>query len=182
MKHALVIGGTGMLAETTLWLADQGYHVSVVVRNKQKMDKLIERSTRSDKLIPVLVDYKNTEGLIHRLREDFERHGTPQLVVAWIHSDAGKAREVILHEVAKATVPFNLYIILGSSHNRDVFRQEINVPDHGTLHIVQLGYVVEGNRSKWLVHDEIAHGVIDAIRNEKMEHVVGVLEPWEHRP
>ncbi|MFG6117687.1 hypothetical protein [Thalassobacillus sp. B23F22_16] len=30
MKHGLVVGGTGMLAETTLWLADQGYHVSVV--------------------------------------------------------------------------------------------------------------------------------------------------------
>ncbi|GGC78320.1 short-chain dehydrogenase [Thalassobacillus devorans] len=182
MKHALVVGGTGMLAETTLWLADQGYHVSVVARNKRKMDKVLKRSPHTDQLIPVLVDYKNTEELIHRLSRNFERYGTPRLVVAWIHSDAEKAREVILREIAKASVRFDVYLILGSSHSREEFRQKIDVPEHGTLHIVQLGFVMEGNRSRWLTHEEIASGVIEAIKKEKMEHIVGVLERWERKP
>ncbi len=33
MAHALVIGGTGMLADTTLWLVKNGYDVSVIGRN-----------------------------------------------------------------------------------------------------------------------------------------------------
>lgn len=30
MKHALVIGGSGMLAKVSLWLAENGYTVSVI--------------------------------------------------------------------------------------------------------------------------------------------------------
>ncbi len=30
--HALVIGGTGMLADVSLWLVREGYYVSVIAR------------------------------------------------------------------------------------------------------------------------------------------------------
>ena len=33
MKHVLVVGGSGMLADVSLWLNNQGYHVSVIARN-----------------------------------------------------------------------------------------------------------------------------------------------------
>lgn len=182
MKHGLVVGGTGMLAKTTIWLADNGYYVSVLARNRRKMDKLLEQSHKRGQLIQIPVDYKNHEELKHRLRENFEQNGTPCLVVAWIHSDAVKAREIIIQEVSKTSIPFDLYIILGSSSNREVVRQNIAVPEHCTLHIVQLGFVVENNGSRWLTHDDIAGGVIEAIKHEKIEQVVGVLEPWSRRP
>ena len=36
MEHALVIGGTGMLAKVAIYLAEKDYHVSVVGRNYEK--------------------------------------------------------------------------------------------------------------------------------------------------
>lgn len=33
MKHALVVGGTGMLADVSIWLVNQGYQVSIIARN-----------------------------------------------------------------------------------------------------------------------------------------------------
>ncbi|MFG6116212.1 short-chain dehydrogenase [Halobacillus sp. MO56] len=182
MKHALVIGGTGMLAETTIWLAGNGYHASVLARNRRKTDKLLEQSRHREHLTPILVDYHNLETLKQRLRENFEQYGTPSIVVAWIHSDAEKTRDIIIQEVSKTFLPFDLYIILGSSTNREVFRQNIAVPEHCTLHIIQLGFVIENNDSRWLTHNEIAGGVIEAIKHEKVEHIVGVLEPWNRRP
>ncbi|SEB10110.1 hypothetical protein SAMN05421743_11696 [Thalassobacillus cyri] len=182
MKHGLVVGGTGMLAKTTIWLADNGYHVSVLARNQRKTDKLLEQSRHREQLTPVLVDYNNHEVWKQRLRENFERNGNPRLVVAWIHSDAEKARKIIIQEVSKTSIPFDLYIILGSSSNREVVRQNTAVPEHCTLHIVQLGFVVENNGSRWLTHDDIAGGVIEAIKHEKIEHIVGALEPWNLRP
>jgi hypothetical protein len=35
MRHALVIGGSGMLAGASLWLARQGREVTVIGRNPQ---------------------------------------------------------------------------------------------------------------------------------------------------
>ena len=40
MAHALVIGGTGMLADTSCWLVNDGYHVSVIGRSVHRMEDL----------------------------------------------------------------------------------------------------------------------------------------------
>ncbi|MGY3190168.1 hypothetical protein ACVWXS_004902 [Lysinibacillus sp. TE18511] len=37
MRHALVVGGTGMLSGVSLWLLNQGYHVSIIARNSDCM-------------------------------------------------------------------------------------------------------------------------------------------------
>ena len=44
MAHALVIGGTGMLADTSLWLVNNGYHVSVIGRSAHRMEDLRNRT------------------------------------------------------------------------------------------------------------------------------------------
>ncbi|MEK8198286.1 hypothetical protein [Lysinibacillus sp. FSL M8-0134] len=47
MTHALVIGGTGMLANTSLWLVNNGYHVSVIGRNANRMERLLNKANNS---------------------------------------------------------------------------------------------------------------------------------------
>lgn len=56
MKHALVIGGSGMLANTSLWLANEGFTVSVIGRDNHKLIKL---TGMSKNIIPISVDYYN---------------------------------------------------------------------------------------------------------------------------
>ena len=43
MRHALVIGGSGMLAGASLWLAREGHEVSVIGRNPQKLKRLCDQ-------------------------------------------------------------------------------------------------------------------------------------------
>lgn len=69
MKHALVIGGTGMLSKVSTWLAANDYHVSVIGRNQEKMQRLLSSAESSLRMTPVLVDYTNDEELSKQLRQ-----------------------------------------------------------------------------------------------------------------
>ena len=51
MKHALVVGGTGMLSEVCMWLVNQNYHVSVIGRNPEKMRGLVENAEKRKNII-----------------------------------------------------------------------------------------------------------------------------------
>ncbi|WP_191126266.1 Rossmann-fold NAD(P)-binding domain-containing protein [Cerasibacillus terrae] len=44
MKHALIVGGAGMLSNVSLWILDKGYHVSIIARNPRRIKNLIERT------------------------------------------------------------------------------------------------------------------------------------------
>jgi len=54
MEHALVIGGSGMLAEACLWLAGRGFRVTVIGRNRDKLNRL---ATRDNRIVPLSADY-----------------------------------------------------------------------------------------------------------------------------
>jgi hypothetical protein len=47
---------------------------------------------------------------------------------------------------------------------------------------VILGFVLDGNSSRWLTNDEISAGVIKAIEQPEEISIVGSIEPWERRP
>lgn len=59
MKHGLVIGGTGMLKDVSVWLIKEGNHVTVIRRQQKKMQKLINEAKNASNLTPLLVDYRN---------------------------------------------------------------------------------------------------------------------------
>ncbi|MGE8035553.1 hypothetical protein B1B04_13950 [Lysinibacillus sp. KCTC 33748] len=59
MKKWLVIGGTGMLKDVSLWLIQQGNHVTVIGRQQKKMQNLIDENKNGSKLSAILVDYTN---------------------------------------------------------------------------------------------------------------------------
>jgi hypothetical protein len=47
---------------------------------------------------------------------------------------------------------------------------------------VVLGFVEGGSGSRWLSHDEISAGVVNAVVEEGGRHIVGVVDPWSARP
>ena len=53
MEHVLVIGGSGMLAKVAIYLVEKDYHVSVVGRNYEKMQMIINESTNQSKFSAV---------------------------------------------------------------------------------------------------------------------------------
>ncbi|KHD86247.1 SDR family NAD(P)-dependent oxidoreductase [Bacillus ginsengihumi] len=182
MRHALVVGGTGMLSAVTIWLENNGYHVSVIARDVQRMEKVIAKSQRPSRITPVMVDYRNHNELRKRLSEVSEKHGAIDLVVAWIHSDAKHALHIINQVIAKSTHHWNLFHVLGSSADLLQFKQTSPHSEHCNYHQIQLGFVIEHNHSRWLSNKEISDGVIEAIKKGVPTYTVGVMEPWELRP
>ncbi|NLG69565.1 MAG: hypothetical protein GX496_08420 [Firmicutes bacterium] len=47
---------------------------------------------------------------------------------------------------------------------------------------VILGFVVEPSGSRWLTHDGISPGVLEAIDRDAPRWIVGTVEPWSARP
>ena len=182
MKHALVVGGTGMLSDVSLWLVDQGYHVSIVARNPERMEELMGKTVSSEKITPLFVNYTNEEKLQEQISDTIKKNGNINIVVAWIHSIAENALAIITNKVSKNQKEWELFHILGSSTDLDKIQQKISVPGNCLYHQVQLGFVVENNHSRWLTNKEISLGTITAIKTKQKQMIVGQLEPWEDRP
>ncbi|GIO31727.1 MULTISPECIES: short-chain dehydrogenase [Paenibacillus] len=180
MKHALVVGGSGMLAKASLWLADQGYIVSVIGRSSRKMNKLTEACST---IIPMLVDYNDEELLTREICSSVAAHGAYNIVVAWIHRNDAKIIHAISNAIRSASDrEWSLYHVLGSRSNLDEIGEEIGGIPNCEYHQVQLGFVIENEASRWLTNDEISNGVIHSIQNGAKRTVVGTLTPWEKRP
>lgn len=182
MKHALVVGGTGMLSGVPIWLLENGYHVSVIARRAERMDKLIKKTNSDREITPLFVNYKNVDELQKKIRATIKQNGKIELVVAWIHSDAKDALDTIAKEVSNSHLQWELFHVLGSSSNVDQIKRSISVPDDCLYYQIRLGFVIEDNQSRWLTHQEISAGIIETIKKREKIRVVGQLEPWEKRP
>lgn len=182
MQHALVIGGTGMLSGVSLWLLEQGYHVSIIARNSDRMKDLTDQTDLNNRITPLLVDYSNDNELQEKVNETIERNGAIDLVVAWIHSTAPNAMKIIAKEVSISNRAWKLFHVLGSSSDLNRIKQEVTVPTGCSYHQVQLGFVIEGGSSRWLTHNEISDGVIEAIEKRNKILTIGQIDSWEKRP
>jgi len=180
MKHALVIGGSGMLANACLWLADNGYRVSVVGRDRSRLDRLAQQN---DNIIPISADYNEDERFRKAIRQSIAAHGPYELVVAWIHSNDITVIEMISEQLNSAKdFAWRIHHLLGSRENAEEKLQEIAPLGNGQYCQIQLGFVLENGKSRWMTHDEISNGVIQAIREGASRHLIGTLEPASMNP
>ncbi|AXI08219.1 SDR family NAD(P)-dependent oxidoreductase [Oceanobacillus sp. 143] len=182
MKHALVVGGTGMLSNVSLWLLAKEYHVSIVARNSGRMKKLIEKSGMKSNVTPIMVDYKNYDELQKKVHSTIEQNGDIDIVVAWIHSDAPDALEIIAKEVSINKNQWELFHVLGSSSDLSKIKREVRMTERCLYYQVQLGFVIEGANSRWLTNKEISDGIIEAIKKKKKILTIGQIEPWDKHP
>ncbi|RHW35342.1 short-chain dehydrogenase [Oceanobacillus profundus] len=182
MKHALVVGGTGMLADVSLWLMDQGYHVSVIARNSGRMQQLMERADFKEKITPIIVDYRSDHELQSKVHTAIEQNGDIELVVAWIHLNAPAALKIITREISTHTVDWQLFHVLGSSTDIDKIKREVSVPQGCFYYQIRLGFVLKDEYSRWLTNKEISSGVIDALKQKDSIRTIGIIDPWEKRP
>lgn len=180
MKHALIVGGSGMLAKTSLWLADNGYLVSVVGRNIYKLKRL---SDSSKNIIPISVNYYNESQFRSEINKSINTNGTYEIVVAWIHSNEKNVIDIISNEIRDiSNTKWRLFHVLGSSSNLEEILREIDDIENCDYHQVQLGFISENDKSRWLTHDEISDGVINCISTNSKKYLVGKLTPWNKRP
>ena len=89
--HALVVGGTGMLAGLTRALADRGHVVSSVARKPRRLGRT---SSRSRSTIAM------RSGFGRAIEIAVEERGPIELAVCWIHTDAPEAPRLVAAALA----------------------------------------------------------------------------------
>ncbi|WP_215141229.1 short-chain dehydrogenase [Exiguobacterium qingdaonense] len=169
-NHTLVVGGSGMLAEVVTYLCRKCQHVTVICRDFDKMKILIERHPKTCNAL--IVDYRDEEALSIGLKKAVRQNGPFNQVIAWVHRDAGKAMQVILDYSVRADVVH----ILGSQANPEYEKEILSITRQQSYRQVQLGAIFEKNTRRWLTHEEIVRGVIDAIEHPVDYRVIGQVD------
>ncbi|WP_019414879.1 hypothetical protein [Paenisporosarcina sp. TG20] len=176
-KHALVIGGTGMLADVSLWLVETGYQVSIIGRTMEKHRKLVDKASKPEFITSLAVDYSNYLLLEEQVRKTVEENGPISLVVSW---SPIRTLEIINQVLSEQKDSWELYQIKGS---RRFFDNEPPLSDSSCQQrSIYLGFTMEGNQSRWLTHNEISQGVITNIKEGNTESIIGILHPYDQRP
>ena len=131
------------------------------------------------------MDYTNSDLFIEKIKQKIKENGAFDVAISWIHSSANISLFRLIKTLSDIRKDAIFYHLKGSSYYRaqmlnssgiDNDKYELNYRE------IYLGFKLENNISRWLTHDEISSGVIEAVESESKLTVVGVLEPWELRP
>jgi NAD(P)-dependent dehydrogenase (short-subunit alcohol dehydrogenase family) len=173
--HALIVGGSGMLAGLCRSLCDDCDKVSVLARNEKRIRAI------APTIDVVACDYNDGVALA----EILSQIEPPDLVIAWIHGRAQKARRAF----ADCVRAEGRYMqILGSAHGDPAHPErltEMAAAADGLpidYQAVVLGFVAESGKSRWLNNAEICAGVLGAVESGAPLSIVGTVEPWSAKP
>lgn len=180
--HALVIGGTGMLADLSVWLTETYQVVTVVGRDWKRLRKLVEKAgSHSDQIVPISIDYSNPEVFKDAIRRDMWRNGPLRLCVAWVRSAARDSLESVAWEISEhSNEKWKLFHLVGTQDANDA--KKLHLPPSAEYRRVNLGFKIEGRTSRWLTDEEIWNGTRDAIVSDSRDTALGVLHPREMMP
>jgi len=188
MSHALVIGGTGMLADVSLHLAKTGRLVTVVARSPVRLERLAASAADlPGEVRPLAIDYRKTSELREALDRARLEAGPFGLVVCWMHSSAPEGPAAVAASAGRGSQRCRFVHVLGSvltdptelaTRWTDRMRERSEI----TYQQVLLGYRPAVGRVRWLTNAEISAEVIRAIDAEVPVHVAGQIRPWSARP
>lgn len=88
-----------MLKRVSIWLCEQGFHVSIIGRDEVKLENVKRESTTPESITCLPLDYHHDDGVKLAIKSTIERNGPITLVVAWIHASAKDALSLICREL-----------------------------------------------------------------------------------
>ncbi|MCY7362658.1 MAG: short-chain dehydrogenase [Ignavibacteria bacterium] len=187
MSHVLVVGGTGMLKDVSLYFAIHGKKVSVIARDQIKFEELILAKDTFGFINPIRVDYTDYEQLKNKLHNAINIYGPVETAVCWIHSTAPEAPHIIAEIINEANIPVKYFHILGSEYVNPLnqiedFKETFHRYKNISYKKIILGFIIEDGHSRWLTNTEIGNGVTDALKKDEDLFIVGKVEPWEMKP
>lgn len=181
-NHALIIGGSGMLRKVSIHLAKQGFCVSVIGRNMDKLQKLeLEAINFTGSIIPICVDYTDNNKLRDSIKKIINDNGPISIIIAWIHTPASEAIETVINEIDVKDNKCFFFHVLGSSDTDKLvseikmFSDKYQKSENIYYHQIVLGQIKKEASSRWLTNDEISLGVINAISKKKKIYLVGEI-------
>jgi hypothetical protein len=173
--HALVVGGSGMLAACSYRLLAISERVTVMARREAKVRAIDPR------IEAAICDYNDEASFTVVLA----RLSTPDLVIGWLHGKLPSQRRALAQSLR---VGGRFVQVLGSAHGDPkrpdrlaAMRQAAGDLDISYQAVV-LGFVAERGTARWLTDEEISTGVYSAVQSGAAQTIVGTVSPWDARP
>ncbi|MGH7566100.1 MAG: hypothetical protein ACREK2_04640 [Gemmatimonadota bacterium] len=185
--HALVIGGSGMLRWACTHLASRGAIVTVIARDRGRLDALAaEAAGMPGRIVPLSCDYENPERLTGAIDGAAHELGRPDPTIVWMRRDARES----LHAAARTLdggpgVSRFVHVLPSAARSRVVrkrLRDEFAPYPWLRYRQVVLGFMIDDGVSRWLTDTEISDGVLRSLEHHDDEFIVGKIHPWSERP
>lgn len=185
MKHILIVGGTGMLKGTATHFIEKGYIVSILARNRDRLDGLRREYPQwKGRILPIAQDYRNSEQALKKVKEAAEMYAYIDTAVLWIHDTGRQFSEEVKKFIFSHHPDAKVYQLLGHALVNPVQMSQSTWQEQypNRYREIFLGYQRKGSSSRWLTNREISEGTIQAVEEDRPEFTVGITEPWEARP
>jgi NAD(P)-dependent dehydrogenase (short-subunit alcohol dehydrogenase family) len=181
MKRALVVGGTGMLSGVVAELVRDGWHVVVPSRRYAPIPADLPHAGDRQALW-VEADWAEPEPFAERARKALG--GPAGLLVGWVH-DAYRVDVLAAVAPLLANDAAVVEVRGAAAAQPSSGEPEPSLPAHETQ-LVVLGFVRDGESTRWLTHSEISDGVLDAVRRALAErppaiHQIGEVNQYALR-
>ncbi|MEP0070353.1 hypothetical protein [Pyruvatibacter sp.] len=179
----LLIGTTGMLKSAAQQIATdtQG---DVVVLSRRASSFSFDDAALDNRTYAYDIDWADGPGFLSALDEIAASHGPFSASLIWMHGRDEPLRSHIAHQMA---TDGTLVEALGSAASRPSALGEVRVRHmQGLPHVryrqVLLGFVHDEGQSRWLTHEEICEGALQAFTSDDEVTIAGQVEPWNLRP
>lgn len=172
-RRALVLGGTGMLSGVATALLDDGWHVVLPSRRRPATP-----TTSGHAASWVKADWTDPSVLAATASEALG--GPADLLVAWVHRGV---RVSVLRSVSPLLADGAPVVEVHGSASANPLGgcPDPVLPGHPTQQVV-LGYVRHAGRTRWLTHEEVSSGVLDAVHRALDGRPPHVHQVGEFRP
>ncbi|MFT6396089.1 MAG: hypothetical protein ACJAYU_000831 [Bradymonadia bacterium] len=182
-EHVLVVGGTGMLKGVTLRLSQHCRSLTLVARSLVSVRPVTNEFSPGCEAYELAASWDDSAAFVEAVHDHVAEVGAPSMVVAWVHESAlGLRLAQMLAESGSACDFFQLRGSSAADPSKDPTKLGGGLPAHMRFHQVVLGFQIEESGSRWLRHDEIVAGTLEAIERAQEVFVVGTVRPWSMRP
>jgi hypothetical protein len=177
-----------MLRSASLSLARRSGALTSIARTQRSLDALEESIAQlACRSLGIALDYRHTAELQSGVRGAIRDLGPVDLVVAWVHDEAGPVPGALVDVALESGEPVQLVQVVGSGAagpegSLDGLAKRFEALPQLHYQLVVLGFQRDTAGSRWLTHQEISHGVMAAIDDEHSRYIVGQIEPWALRP
>lgn len=189
-KHALAIGTTGMLARATHTLALQSQQLSCIARTEASLQKL-EASLENNHAIfhAHSVDYGKPDAFMRAIETAWQRAPFDVMLV-WMHREGHASWQALKDFLLEHFLPekgrsLELFHVLSSATadpSKPASAAEFPSSSPIAYYPIILGFQRTANASRWLTHEEISQGTLEAMQAKQPRFVVGTVTPWSARP
>ena len=130
------------------------------------------------------VDWQDQPAFLAALDALAADHGPFNQALVWMHGRDDPLRAHIAHRMAQDGL---LVEVLGSAASRpgafgDIRVRQMQDIAHIRYRQVLLGFRHDDGVSRWLTHEEICAGTLEAFASDEVVTVAGQVEPWDLKP